>query len=84
MEMLFMYAIDYMLSGNDKECPDLTDKQTLCHSMSYSNPLSQIDDFNSAVNEGEHTRHVTDDIATRNKNHSAGCARSEASTLVVS
>jgi len=34
-----MYAIDYMLSGNDKEHPDLTDKQTLCHSMTYPNPL---------------------------------------------
>jgi len=44
---------DYMLSGIDKVCPDLTDKQALCHSMSYSNPLSQIpecEDFYSASN----------------------------------
>jgi hypothetical protein len=57
---------DYIFSGNDKECPDLTDKQTLCHSMSYSNPLSQIREFkdlDSAINEGENTRHFTDDIA---------------------
>jgi hypothetical protein len=43
--MLLMYAIDYMLSGNAKECPDLTDKQTLCHGVSYSNPLNQIPEF---------------------------------------
>jgi len=38
MEKLLTYAIEYVLGGNDKECPDLTDKQTLCHSMSYPNP----------------------------------------------
>ena len=43
--MLLTYAIDYMLGGNDKEYPDLTDKQTLCYSTSYSNPLNQIPEF---------------------------------------
>jgi len=87
MEMLLMYAIDYMLCGSDKKWPDLTDKQTLCHSMSYPNLLSQIpecEEFDSDINEGENTHHITDDIATCNKNHSAGCARSEASTSAVS
>lgn len=85
--MLLTCAIEYMLGGNDKECPDLTDKQTLCHSMSYPNPLSQIpefEEFDSDTNEGENTRHITDDIATCTKNHSAGCARSEASTSAIS
>jgi hypothetical protein len=64
----------------------MTDKQTR-HSMSSPKPLSQIpefEDFDSAINEGQNTCHITHDIETCNKNHSASCTRSDASTSAVS
>ena len=88
VEMLWKYGKDYPLSGNDKECPDMTDKQTLCHSMSSSNkPLCEMlefEDGEEGTNEGENHHHVTDDTETCGENHGGGCARPETSTLAVS
>jgi hypothetical protein len=89
MEMLLKYGMDYMLSSNDKECPDMTDKQIVCYNMSTPNkPLcevSEFKDFEEANNEGENHCHVTDDTETCSKNHSGGgFARPETSPSAVS
>jgi hypothetical protein len=86
--MLWKYGKDYLLSSNDKECPDMTEKQTVCHSMSSPNKslyeMSEFEDFGEGINEGENHHHVTDDTETYSEDHSGGCARSEISTSAVS
>ena len=88
VEMLWKYGKDYPLSGNDKECPDMTDKQTLCHSMSSPNKplceMSEFEDFGEGINKGENHHCVTVDTETCSENHGGGCARLETSTSAVS
>lgn len=88
VEMLWKYGKDYPLSGNDKECPDMTDKQTLDHSMSSPNKplceMSEFEDLGEGINEGENHHRVTDDTETCSKYHTGGCGRPETSTSAVS
>jgi hypothetical protein len=88
VEMLWKYGKDYPLNSNDEECPDITDKQTLCHSISSPNKplceMSEFEDFGEGINEGENHHRVTDDTETCSENHSGGCARPETSTVAVS
>jgi len=82
VEMLWKYGKDYPLSGNDKECPDMTDKQTLGHKALCE--MSEFEDFGEGINEGENHPRVTDDTETCSENHAGGCARPETSTSAVS
>jgi len=82
VEMLWKYGKDYPLSGNDKECPDMTDKQTLGHKPLCE--MSEFEDFGEGINEGENHHHVTDDTETCSENHAGGYARPETSTSAVS
>jgi hypothetical protein len=88
VEMLWKYGKDYPLSSNEKECPDMTDKQTVCHSMSLPNKplceMSEFEDFGEGINEGENHHHVKDDAESCSENHGGGCARPETSISVVS
>jgi len=54
------------------------------YDIPQSTKIPECEEFDSDINEGENTHHITDDIATCNKNHSASCASSEASTSAVS
>lgn len=62
--MLLKLGMEYMPSGNDKECPDMTQKQTLGHGTSAPKQLSEIPEFEyfvGVINEDENNHNATDD-----------------------
>jgi hypothetical protein len=74
MEMLLKFGMDYMMSGNNTECPDATDKQSLCHSVSTPNkPLTEMsgfEDFGDAIR-------YTNCVETCSEDHTEVCTKRE-------
>jgi hypothetical protein len=74
MELLLKFGIDYMMSSNDAECPNVTGTQSLSHGMSTpKKPLgemSEFEDFGNAIDQVESHHRRTNAVETLCKDHS--------------
>lgn len=76
MEMLLKFGMDYMMSGNDEECPDATGKQSVCPKGALGE-MSDPEDFGDDIHRAENHHCLENSVKTYSADQSGACTKPE-------